>query len=57
MTGIDPGHEVYVYLDVSPGRYGLICFLADPSISNPHFAQGVWMDLEVPLRSVPSERP
>ena len=57
LTGIDPGHEAYVHLDLQPGRYGLMCFLADPITLSPHFARGMWMDLDVKPLSVPSERP
>lgn len=57
LTGIDPGYEAYVHLDLQSGRYGFICFLADPITLNPHFADGMWFDLEVTPLSVPSERP
>lgn len=50
MTGIDPGRKTYVHIDMQPGRYGLICFLADPVTRTPHFAYGMWMDLKVQLR-------
>ncbi len=57
LTGIDPGREGYVSLDVEPGRYGLICFLADPVTGTPHFVRGMWMDLEVRPPIAPSEGP
>lgn len=48
ITGIDPGRRTYVQIDMQPGRYGLICFLADPLTGSPHFSYGMWMDLDVP---------
>ena len=57
LTGLDPGHEAFVYLDLQPGRYAFICFLADPITLSPHFARGMWMDLHVRHPSVPMERP
>ena len=57
VVGIDPGHDAYVHLDVEPGRYGLICFLADPVTRIPHFAHGMWMDVEVDPGAAPSEAP
>ena len=57
MTGIDPGREAYVHLDMQLGRYGLICFLADPVSGTSHFIRGMWMDLNVQQRSIPSEGP
>ncbi|MEP7152409.1 MAG: hypothetical protein ABI856_11915 [Nitrospira sp.] len=57
MTGIDPGREAYVHLDMQLGRYGLICFLADPVSGTSHVVHGMWMDLDVQQRSRPSEGP
>ena len=47
LTGLDPGREGYVHLELEPGRYGLLCFLADPVTGAPHFSRGMWMDIEV----------
>jgi uncharacterized cupredoxin-like copper-binding protein len=54
MTGLDPGRQGYVYLDVEPGRYGLLCFLADSITRTPHFHRGMWMDVEVNPYVTPS---
>lgn len=55
VTGIDPGREAYVHLNVEPGRYGLMCFLADPVTGIPHFTRGMVMDLDVRPREASSE--
>ena len=55
MTGIDPGREAYVHLNVEPGRYGLICFLADPVTGTPHFTRGMVLDLDVKPREASPE--
>lgn len=47
MVGIDPGREGYLRVDVQPGRYGILCFLAEPVSGEPHFVLGMWLDLEV----------
>ncbi len=55
LTGIDPGRQGDVHLDLEPGRYGLICFLADPVTGVPHFSRGMWMDVEVKPSVAPAE--
>lgn len=44
VTGLDPGQEAYVHLDLQPGRYGFVCFLADPVTLGPHSAWGMWVE-------------
>lgn len=48
MTGLAPGRQAIVRLNAKPGRYGILCFLADPIRRRPHFAEGMWMDIDVP---------
>ncbi len=55
VTGIDPGRQAFMHLDLEPGRYGLLCFLADPVTGAPHFSRGMWMDIEVKPVPVPPE--
>lgn len=47
VTGLDPGRQASAHLKLVPGRYGLLCFLADPVTGSPHFSRGMWMDIEV----------
>ena len=54
-TGIDPGRQASMHLDLEPGRYGLLCFLADPVTGAPHFSRGMWMDIEVKMVLTPAE--
>lgn len=55
VTGIDPGRQAFMHLDLEPGRYGLLCFLADPVTGAPHFSRGMWMDIEVKSVPTPAE--
>lgn len=55
VTGIDPGRQAFMHLDLEPGRYGLLCFLADPVTGAPHFSRGMWMDIEVKPVRTPAE--
>jgi hypothetical protein len=57
LTGIDPGRQGYVALELEPGRYGMLCFLSDPVTGTPHFARGMWMDIEVKPPVATSEGP
>jgi hypothetical protein len=40
-TGLAPGAEDAVALDLQPGEYGLICFLPDARDGRPHLAHGM----------------
>lgn len=55
VTGIDPGRQAYMHLQLEPGRYGLLCFLADPVTGAPHFSRGMFMDIEVKPVLTPAE--
>lgn len=55
VTGIDPGRQAFMHLDLEPGRYGLLCFLAEPVTGAPHFSRGMWMDIEVKPVPTPAE--
>lgn len=57
LTGLDPGREGYLHLELEPGRYGLLCFLADPVTGAPHFSRGMWMDIDVRPVMIPAEGP
>ena len=48
VTGLTPGRQAIIPLTANPGRYGILCFLADPIRRRPHFAEGMWMDIDVP---------
>ena len=47
VVGLDPGLDSYMHVDLKPGRYGLLCFLRDPTTRAPHFVLGMWMDFDV----------
>ena len=47
VVGLDPGLHSYLQVDLKPGRYGLLCFLRDPTTGAPHFVLGMWMDFDV----------
>ena len=55
VTGIDPGRQAYMHLQLRSGRYGLLCFLADPVTGAPHFSRGMFMDIEVKPVLTPAE--
>lgn len=48
VTGLAPGRTGVLPLRLEPGRYGILCFLADPKWPRPHFMDGMWMDIDVP---------
>lgn len=54
VTGLAPGREAILPLKAEPGRYGILCFLADPIRRRPHFMEGMWMDIDVPAGASPS---
>ena len=54
LTGLSPGREAFLPLHVEPGRYGILCFLADPRRRTPHFMAGMWMDIDVPSVATPA---
>lgn len=54
VTGLAPGREAILPLKVGPGRYGILCFLADPIRRRPHFMEGMWMDIDVPAGTSPA---
>ena len=53
VTGLTPGRQAFLPLNVEPGRFGILCFLADPLRRRPHFMDGMWMDLDVPPAKPP----
>ena len=57
LTGLSPGREAFLPLHVEPGRYGILCFLADPRRRTPHFMAGMWMDIDVPSAAAPAATP
>ena len=54
LTGLSPGREAFLPLLVEPGRYGILCFLADPRRRTPHFMAGMWMDIDIPAVAPPA---
>lgn len=54
VTGLAPGRQAFLPLKAEPGRYGILCFLADPFRRKPHFMDGMWMDIDVPPTSSPA---
>lgn len=47
VTGIDPGVEAQVTLDLAPGEYGLVCFLPDRGDGKPHVMHGMITQITV----------
>lgn len=47
VTGLAPGRQAFLPLQAEPGRYGILCFLADPILRRPHFMEGMWLDIDV----------
>jgi hypothetical protein len=54
LTGLSPGREAFLPLHIEPGRYGILCFLADPRRRTPHFMAGMWMDIDVSSAAAPT---
>lgn len=54
VTGLAPGRQAFLPLQAEPGRYGILCFLADPFRRRPHFMDGMWMDIDVPPATSPT---
>jgi hypothetical protein len=47
ISQMDPGQTATVEWDLAPGRYVLICFVADPGSHAPHFALGMLHEFTV----------
>ena len=47
ITGIEKGERVYFTGEFEPGRYGLICFVADVVSGRPHFSHGMTTEFTV----------
>lgn len=47
ITGLSPGREAEAEVDLTPGRYGLICFLPDRKDGKPHFMHGMITEFTV----------
>ena len=47
ITGMAKGGVVYVPVDLTPGEYGLFCFLPDAKDGKPHIAHGMLKQLTV----------
>jgi hypothetical protein len=41
VTALGTGHENEISVDLTPGQYGLVCFLPDLHDGKPHFAHGM----------------
>ena len=41
VTALGTGHENEISVDLTPGQYGLICFLPDLRDGKPHFVHGM----------------
>jgi hypothetical protein len=47
ITGIGQGGEAFFSVNLSPGRYGLVCFFPDPMTGIPHFTKGMMSEFIV----------
>ena len=47
VAGMGPGMTEYFTANVSPGKYGLICFLPDMKDGKPHFTHGMVQEITV----------
>jgi uncharacterized cupredoxin-like copper-binding protein len=48
VSPIEPGAEANFMVDLTPGEYGLICFVPDARTGNPHFMHGMMRQITVP---------
>jgi hypothetical protein len=46
-AGLSPGREAEAEVDLTPGRYGLICFVPDRKDGKPHFMHGMMTELTI----------
>jgi hypothetical protein len=49
-TPMAKGEENIVTLDLTPGEYGMICFVGDAKDGKPHFMHGMMMDFVIPAK-------
>ena len=50
LGGVSPisvGEASYISLDLTPGEYGLLCFVSDPKDMKPHFMHGMMKQVTV----------
>jgi hypothetical protein len=47
LSGILPGSQAFMEVDLAPGEYGLLCFLPDAKDGKPHFAHGMAKQMKV----------
>lgn len=47
MTGLSPGEEAEMEVDLRPGRYALVCFLLDAGDGKPHFMHGMMTEMTI----------
>jgi hypothetical protein len=47
MAGLEQDQEGSFVVDLTRGRYGLICFFVDPGSGMPHFAKGMSTEFDV----------
>lgn len=47
MSPLAPGHSSTFTIDMTPGTYGLICFLPDAKDGKPHTSHGMMQQIEV----------
>src|ERR1700722_3304730 len=48
LSPIAPGFEANISVDLTPGEYGLICFVSDATDGKPHFMHGMMHQFTVP---------
>jgi hypothetical protein len=48
LSPIEPGAEENVTIDLTPGEYGLICFVPDARAGDPHYVHGMMHQFTVP---------
>jgi len=49
-TPMAKGEENIITLDLTPGEYGMICFVPDAKDGKPHFAHGMMTQFSIPAR-------
>ena len=47
IAAMEPGMTEYFTATLTPGKYGLICFLPDVKDGKPHFAHGMVQEITV----------
>lgn len=48
LAAIAPGATAYLPVDLEPGTYNFVCFVSDVDTGDPHFTEGMTLEVTVP---------